>query len=151
MWRGGVGAAYRLPALSSAGASLATPCFRFHIPLRSLTLRPACSPGRLRDPLHQRLQQSRCLPCCSDCYRVERTSSRAGILPLWTSAFTAHPALSIGVERARALFCYDVAGRRVKTAKEVIHVERCADSGLYPSVEYHPREEILRGGHWPSA
>src|ERR1700724_2190005 len=33
MWRGGVGAAYRLPALSSAGASLASPCFRFHIAL----------------------------------------------------------------------------------------------------------------------
>ena len=33
MWRGGVGAAYPLPALSSAGASLASPCFRFHIPL----------------------------------------------------------------------------------------------------------------------
>jgi hypothetical protein len=33
MWRGGVGAVYRLPALSSAGASLAAPCFRFHIPL----------------------------------------------------------------------------------------------------------------------
>jgi hypothetical protein len=33
MWRGGVGAAYLLPALSSAGASIATPCFRFHIPL----------------------------------------------------------------------------------------------------------------------
>jgi hypothetical protein len=33
MWRGGLGAAYRLPALSSAGASLASPCFRFHIPL----------------------------------------------------------------------------------------------------------------------
>jgi hypothetical protein len=33
MWRGGVGAAYRLPTLSSAGASLAAPCYRFHIPL----------------------------------------------------------------------------------------------------------------------
>src|SRR5260370_18622330 len=33
MWRGGVGAPYLLPALSSAGASLASPCFRFHIPL----------------------------------------------------------------------------------------------------------------------
>src|SRR5271169_6132695 len=33
MWRGGVGAAYLLPALSLAGASLASPCFRFHIPL----------------------------------------------------------------------------------------------------------------------
>jgi hypothetical protein len=30
------------------------------------------------DSLHQRLQQLRCLHCCSDCYRVERTSSRAG-------------------------------------------------------------------------
>ena len=48
---------------------------------RSLTLRPACSPGRLCDPLHQRLQQSRCLHYCSDCYRVERTSSRAGLTP----------------------------------------------------------------------
>ena len=33
MWRGGLGGAYRLPALSSAGASLASPCFRFHTPL----------------------------------------------------------------------------------------------------------------------
>jgi hypothetical protein len=55
---------------------------------RSLTLRPTCSPSRLSDPLHQRLQQSRCLHCCSDCYRVERTSSRAGIPPLWTGAFS---------------------------------------------------------------
>jgi hypothetical protein len=37
--------------------------------------------------LHQRLQQSRCLRC-SDCYRVERTSFRAGIPQLWTSAFS---------------------------------------------------------------
>ena len=33
MWRGGLGGAYLLPALSSAGASLAPPCFRFHTPL----------------------------------------------------------------------------------------------------------------------
>jgi len=62
---------------------------------RSLTLRPTRSPSRLSDPLHQRLQQSRCLHRCSDCYRVERTSSRAGIPPLWTSAFTAHPSCSL--------------------------------------------------------
>src|SRR5215468_6825317 len=42
--------------------------------------------------LHQRLQQSRCLPCCSDCYRVERTSSRAGLTPAVDHhLFTAHP------------------------------------------------------------
>src|SRR5262249_7539743 len=32
-WGGGLGGAYPLPALSSAGASLATPCDRFHLPL----------------------------------------------------------------------------------------------------------------------
>src|ERR1700730_6094853 len=58
---------------------------------RSLTLRPTRSPSHLRDPLHQRLQQSRCLHCCSDCYRVERTSSRAGLTPAVDHhLFTAH-------------------------------------------------------------
>ena len=33
VWRGGLGRAYRLPTLSSVGASLAPPCFRFHTPL----------------------------------------------------------------------------------------------------------------------
>ncbi len=47
---------------------------------RSLTLRPACSPSRLCDLLHRRLQQLRCLRRCFGCYRVERTSSRAGFL-----------------------------------------------------------------------
>jgi len=45
---------------------------------RLLTLRPACSPSRLCDLLHRRLQQLRCLRRCFGCYRVERTSSRAG-------------------------------------------------------------------------
>src|SRR5215471_6541025 len=59
---------------------------------RSLTLRPACSPSRFNDLLHQRLQRSRCLHRCSDCYRVERTSSRAGLTPAVDHhLFTAHP------------------------------------------------------------
>jgi len=33
VWRGGLGGTYPLPALSSAGASLAPPCFRLHTPL----------------------------------------------------------------------------------------------------------------------
>src|SRR5258706_226604 len=33
VWRGGLGGTYRLPTLSSVGASLAPPCFRFHTPL----------------------------------------------------------------------------------------------------------------------
>ena len=58
---------------------------------RSLTLRPARLPSRHCDLLHQRLQQSRCLHCCSDCYRVERTSSRAGIPRCGPAPFTADP------------------------------------------------------------
>src|ERR1700730_18469206 len=33
------------------------------------------------DPLHRKLRQLRCLRCRFDCYRVERTSSRAGLSP----------------------------------------------------------------------
>src|ERR1700692_3540008 len=33
------------------------------------------------DPLHRQLRQLRCLRCRVDCYRVERTSSRAGVAP----------------------------------------------------------------------
>jgi hypothetical protein len=33
------------------------------------------------DPLHRKLRQLRCLRCRLDCYRVERTSSRAGVAP----------------------------------------------------------------------
>jgi WD40-like Beta Propeller Repeat len=36
------------------------------------------SPG---DPLHRELRQLCCLRCRLDCYRVERTSSRAGVAP----------------------------------------------------------------------
>src|SRR5207302_8328726 len=39
VWRGGLGKVYRLPALSSAGASLTRPCFRFHTPLIELDVR----------------------------------------------------------------------------------------------------------------
>jgi AraC-like DNA-binding protein len=58
---------------------------------RSLKLRPARSRSRHGDPFHRRLQQFRCLHCCSDCYRVKRTSSRAGVSPAEVQRlFTAH-------------------------------------------------------------
>jgi hypothetical protein len=45
----------------------------------------------LSDPLHQRLRQLRCLRYRSDCFRVERTSSRAGLSTRGGPApFTAH-------------------------------------------------------------
>jgi len=39
---------------------------------RSLSLRSACSPDHLCDPLHRRLRPLRFLPDRSDCYRLER-------------------------------------------------------------------------------
>ncbi len=53
----------------------------------------------LNDLLHQRLQQSRCLHCCSDCYRVERTSSRAGLTPAVDHhLFTAHTVIEFSFD-----------------------------------------------------
>src|SRR5215468_2241034 len=40
------------------------------------------------DPFHRKLRQLRCLCCRFDCYRVERTSSRAGVAPLNSSALS---------------------------------------------------------------
>ena len=43
------------------------------------------------DPLHRKLRQLRCLRRRFDCYRVERTSSRAGVAPAEAQRlFTAH-------------------------------------------------------------
>jgi hypothetical protein len=42
----------------------------------------ACTLAELPcDPLHRKLRQLRCLHCRFDCYRVERTSFRAGAAP----------------------------------------------------------------------
>jgi len=69
---------FRLPQLHGGSA----PALIVSRPAqRSLTLRPACSPSRLSDPLHRRLRRLRFLHRRSDCYRVERTSSRAGLSP----------------------------------------------------------------------
>ena len=85
MWRGGLAGASLLPALLSVGASLAPPCFRFHTPLIGRVAKSAS------DCLHQRLQQFRCLHRCSDCYRLERAGSRAGLTPaVYHDPFTAH-------------------------------------------------------------
>src|ERR1035437_4858086 len=43
------------------------------------------------DPFHRKLRQLRYLRCRFDCYRVERTSSRAGVAPAEVQRlFTAH-------------------------------------------------------------
>jgi hypothetical protein len=66
------------------------------VSMQILTLRPACLPNRLCDLLHRRLQRLRCLRRCFDRYRVERTSSRAGLTPAVDHhLFTAHPVMRL--------------------------------------------------------
>jgi len=123
MWRGGLGAADLLPALSSAGASIAARCFRFHIPLIEPdgpvsgirlsekgsrgcpreTARPLGKAGKgpaLRAGIPSETAWSPATILCawhtttdaaSDCYRVERTSSRTGYSRCGPAPFTAHP------------------------------------------------------------
>jgi hypothetical protein len=60
-------------------------------------LRPTCSPSRHSDPLHRRLRRLCYHHRRSDCYRVERTSSRAGLSPAVDQrVFTAHSKLPLG-------------------------------------------------------
>ena len=92
VWRGGLGWAYRLPTLSSVGAS-----FTVFGACSAFTRVTACTLAKSpSDSLHQRLQWFRCLHYCSDCYRVERTSSRAGLtLAVDHHLFTAHPVIRL--------------------------------------------------------
>jgi hypothetical protein len=55
---------------------------------RSLTLRPARSLSRQATLLHRGLRQLCCLRCRLDCFRVERTSSRAGVSPAEVQRFS---------------------------------------------------------------
>ena len=62
------------------------------------------------DPFHRKLRQLRCLRCRFDCYRVERTSSRAGVTPAEVQRlFTAHCFVTLRD-------CHTVSGRSCKLA-----------------------------------
>ena len=64
----------------------------------------------LNDPFHRKLRQLRCLRCRFDCYRVERTSSRAGVAPaevqrLFTAHFIVNYVEGVGNATFASLFC----------------------------------------------
>src|SRR5262244_1301495 len=69
----------------SAPATVVSTCSAFtHVMACTLAESP-------RDPFHRKLRQLRCLCRRLDCYRVERTSSRAGVAPAEVQRlFTAH-------------------------------------------------------------
>jgi hypothetical protein len=70
---------------------------------RLLTLRPACSPSHLSDPLHRRLRRLRFLYRRSDCFRVERTQFPGGTFTRSRPA-PFHGARATGILRQPNLF-----------------------------------------------
>src|SRR5204862_1500537 len=71
----------RFVAGSASTSALAGPA------QRSPSLRSACSPDHLFDPLHRRLRPLRFLHDRSDCYRLERKLPGGTALPLGNRAF----------------------------------------------------------------
>ena len=63
VWRGGLGGAYLCPTLSSVGASLAPPCFRFHTPLIEPDVR--ISRIRLSEKTHTIAEAIACDAVCN--------------------------------------------------------------------------------------
>jgi hypothetical protein len=75
--RSSVSIASGLPRNSKVGS-----CNYFFEACSAFTRVTACTLAESpSDPLHRKLRQIRCLGCGFDCYRVERTSSRAGVAP----------------------------------------------------------------------
>ena len=75
------------------------------------------------DPLHRRLRRLCCLHRRSNCYRVERSSSRAGLsFPLWTSAFSRRTEKSLLHSESRpAGVLSDIACFRQSSGTECLH------------------------------
>jgi len=70
----------RRPSLACGGSA---PALHLSGPAqRLLTLRPACSPSRLRDPLHQRLRRLRFLCRRSDCFYEKVIKVKADVAAL---------------------------------------------------------------------
>jgi hypothetical protein len=78
------------------------------------------------DPLHRRLRQLCCLRCRFDCYRVERTSSRAGLVPpevqrLFTAHFYDNYAVCPTLQHRLIFLCSFSSGRISPPHLPVLH------------------------------
>jgi hypothetical protein len=109
---------------------------------RLLSLRPACSPSRLCDLLHRRLQQLRCLRRCFDCYRVERTSSRAGLTPVVDHR------LSRRFQRKERKEYNEVSNPVCAFTMQVdcfqVRSQRAIGDAAVSTFEFHERQEVKR-------
>jgi len=105
----------------------------------------------LCDPLHRRLRRLCCLHRRSNCYRVERSSSRAGLsFPLWTSAFSRRteisPSLTVSAVSSASLSALTRALQRERhfALVEVVPDPTKARSQSVSGLELSPTHPSLR-------
>jgi len=84
-------------------------------------------------PLHRKLRQLRCLRCRFDCYRVERTSSRAGVTPAEVQRLSRRT-LSTTIPKLRAEQSHTlVIGQLADDGQSQVQTVRPGQSGRQPS------------------
>jgi AraC-like DNA-binding protein len=91
------------------------------------------------DPLHRKLRQLRCLRRRFDCYRVERTSSRAGVSPAEVQRlFTAHCFVNYPNQRSNltsflgAAVASSITVKAKKPTLKQVQAVRCPTCGAGP-------------------
>src|SRR5947207_13874740 len=74
------------------------------------------------DPLHRKLRQLRCLRCRFDCFRVERTSSRAGVAPAEVQRLSRRTATPTNRSTSRMTSEQTSAGIYSKGSGSLVHL-----------------------------
>jgi hypothetical protein len=81
------------------------------------------------DPLHRKLRQPRCLRCRFDCFRVERTSSRAGVSPAEVQRFSRRTVTTV-IQSSRALGFASTPGPASHASPNHCHMLRVVTGSL---------------------
>src|SRR5215469_16371531 len=109
------------------------------------------------DPFHRKLRQLRCLHCRFDCYRVKRTSSRAGVAPAEVQRFsrrTLSPTILTVYHFARdnpqimGVFLDCNRHRHFRLRTQTLQLEIFRMGTLLPATSQRCREESAIGSCW---
>ena len=97
------------------------------------------------DPLHRKLRPLRCLRCRFDCYRVERTSSRAGVAPAEVQRLSRRTVMPTSFFRRRIPPTNALRGRRNRAESGRTTTAHSQAAFLRPGASLkNQREEIPR-------
>ena len=102
------------------------------------------------DPLHRKLRQLRCLRCRFDCFRVERTSSRAGVAPAEVQRLSRRTVTSTSDRPMGSVIACEIAATRSRFAvadrSRIIFIGACSAE---PSDEHRRSPSYTIELMWP--